>query len=153
MEKIHCILQSEIFVIEDCIYYNGNISSNTTFDISIPNDFEISFRLTRASNSGNGAWIILQKDGHDSAMIGQVGGNGTSQCRIYTDTSGSNIPHSTSNTPLNQEALITLRHNGSDYEYSMNDSKQIWTDSYTHSVLKSATIVNSPIKDLKVKPL
>lgn len=150
------MFSSETYSIEDCTYYHESAFTSTqnNFNLSLPTNFEISFITKRTSSSANSSYLEIGGNSGNTALMGQVGGGGTNQLRIYaSEGSSSYDTYATSDTPLNSDALQKWTHNGSDNTFSMNSSVQTFTSSKTHSKIRKLSITSNRIEQLKVKPL
>ena len=150
------MFQSEIYSVEDCIYYHESAFTSTqdNFNVALPSNFEISFKVRRTSNSGNSSYIEVGGDIGNTALFGQVGGRGNSALWLY-DSEGSSQYTETAigTTPQNQDSLFTWVKNGSSHTISMNDTSATTTNSLTHSKVRKISITNNQMKELKIKPL
>ena len=154
--KAECMSLIQTCSIEDCTYYNESAftSSQSSFNVELPSNFEISFITKRTSSSGNSAYLEIGGNNSNTALMGQIGGAGINAVRIY-DSEGSSTftDHMSSDTPLNQDANQKWVHNGSDNTFSMNSSTVTWTDNKTHSKIRKLSITNNRIEQLKIKPI
>ena len=131
------IILQETYSIEDCTYYNPNsITSKTSVDISLPNgDFLISFKIKRQSSSGNASYVHLSNGTSDTALIGQTGGGGNVETWLYY--SSTPTTHRVGQVPLDTEALVTLKHEGTTDTFSLSTASAVdtFSDTLTHSKL------------------
>ena len=120
----------------------------------MPTNFEISFTTKRTTGTGNSAYLEIGGNNGNTALLGQVGGSGNTDCRIYnSEGSSSYASHTNNATPNNENAVHIWTHNGSDNIYSMNGNEVSFTDNKTHQKIRKLNVTNNKIEGLKIKSL
>jgi len=151
------MLVSETYIVEDCTYYHESAftSAQSSFNVALPSNFEITFYTRRTSSISNSSYLELGGDTGNTALCGQIGGSGMSRVRIYnSEGSSTYTDYSSVDTPVNTLALHTWISNGTNNSYATQDNTPVtWTDNITHNKIRKLSITNNRIEQLKVKPL
>ena len=153
-EKIHCIFQSEIFVIEDCEYYSPTTYTTVTTGIdkalTTPNKVKITFDVT-LGQSNSGAYIVCGDDGNNYLGIGLIGS------RTYgfiVQHNGSRVTNQTlSNLGYGTFPLEFIYNNG-DMTCRINNYTLTYTYIQPLTKLREIQAWNyGSISNFKIKPL
>ena len=155
--KVECMNLQEIFVIEDCTYYNPNqVSGSRTFNVSLPSTFTLEYVLKQGNSSYSSPYIDIGDSTNNRMLIGQYTRAGLNGLIVYKSSS-TNYQYST-NIPVGQENLISFSYDGTDYTYSLNNGtpmvvsdKGITLSKLMHQ--EGANTTSNYIKDIKIKPL
>lgn len=148
--ECECNLLQETYSIEDCIKYVSSVSSNTTYEISLPSTWKFTWKYTRTGNSQTG-WVNVGTS-NNRVLGGLFGSTGLNGIWIYKN--GSYTTQQNANTfPTNSEQSCTFSCDGTNYTYERNGTSV--TVSYDSTITDSFLSVQATraMSDLKVKPL
>ena len=148
--QAECTFLSKTYVIEDCIKYVSSVSSNTTYEISLPSTWKFTWKYTRIANSQTG-WVNVGTS-NNRVLGGLFGSTGLNGIWIYKN--GSYTTQRNANTfPTNSEQSCTFSCDGTNYTYERNGTSV--TVSYDSTITDSFLSVQASreMSDLKVKPL
>ena len=140
-------IQSEIYVVEDCIHYSSTTySSSSVLDWSVPSAFELSFIINSGNSTSNNAPYIRFNSSSASLFCGKTG-SANRNINLYNG----------SDNVLNQIPIST------DVEYILTYENGVATlTDGTDTVSASMSITkiyqvngtsNGKIKEIKLKPL
>ena len=149
------VLLQERYELEDCWKYDSTVhTSVSTVDIALPSDFELSFKVRRTSSSGNSSYLEIGGNTGNTALIGQIGGSGISQLRLYASEGSSSYTNTDlGNNSSGTDTTYIWTKNGSNHTIKMNDTTKTTTNSLTHSKIRMIRVTNNQLKELKIKAL
>ena len=142
---------SEIYAIEDLLLYRSSVSNSDTFDVTLPNKFEITSNVTKTSSTY--AYVYYQIY-NDSTLIYEIGAlreKGSLSIRKNGDTLVAD--NNSSIIQLNSQTELKYTYDNGSQTLSANNTTITGTDSTTINKFKSVHIEQYTVTELKIKPL
>ena len=152
--KADCMLLTQTYNIEDCIFYVNSVSSTTNYNVDLPSAFKVSAIINPVSRSSATASVHIGTDANNKMFIGQTGSNG--QMSLLKRYNGSYVQNPfNSISELNADNYIECTYSNGVYSCKFNN--ETLTDNTGNitpsKLLTIETNSNITIKDIKIKPL
>ena len=152
--KADCMLLTQTYNIEDCIFYVNSVSSTTNYNVDLPFAFKVSAIIVPASRSSATASVHIGTDANNKMFIGQTGSKG--QMSLLKRYNGSYVQNPfNSISELNADNYIECTYSNGVYSCKFNN--ETLTDNTGNitpsKLLTIETNSNITIKDIKIKPL
>ena len=142
-----CNLLQETYVLEDLLLYRSSVTNNDTFDVALPNHFQITQTVTKNSSSSSYCYGLLT-----NYQYGVLREKGSLSVRI-----GTNNPFADNNTTiiqLNTPTVMTYEFDNGLHKCSANNTTVSGTNTqYSIGSFTGMTITQYTVTDLKIKPL
>ena len=143
---------SGTFVIEDCWYYHSEFSSDTTFNITLPSNYTMTWKGTKTGNSP--CFFSIGASNSDRVLAGVMGSNGLSG--LWNSVNGSYVTqnsHGTITNNVERESVLTVE--GTTVTFTFNNITSSLT-SVTHNLQNFLSLAcgnYNHARELKIKPL
>lgn len=148
------MIQSEIYRVEDCIYYLESASSNEiSLDVSLPSTFKLEFTMNSPSRSSTGggqsAYIRLGETSSSGVWVGQGNSAGNHGIMVRPSTN----KWCPTATVLNTDNNAVVTFDGSTLVYTCNN-ETVSTSTTNQSKMNAVIGTNNHrLKNVKLKPL
>ena len=144
---VECSNLQETYSVEDLLLYRSSVTSSDSFNVSLPNHFQIDCTVTRKSSSGSYCYCILS-----NYQFGVLREKGSLSIRV-----GSGSPFADRNSTiiaLNTPTLMTYEYNNGSHSLTANNTTVSGTNSqYSIGSFTNMNVTKYDCTDLKIKPL
>ena len=138
----------QTYELHDLLLYRASVSSSDTFDITLPNHFEITSTVTK--NASNYAYCYYKTENFD---IGSLRGNGSITVRDNVGGCGLPVDLNTSIIPVNSPTTLKYEYNNGTHTLSANGQSGSGNCATSIGKFKSMNVTQYTVTDLKIKPL
>lgn len=143
------IIQSEIFVVEDCLKYDTEVLSSKSYNIGLNDmNFYLEFIVHPTASTGATAYINIKDNDNNTLSIGDMYNN--ANCGVNW-TGGTFYGKQIT---VDTDTKITLRRTGTSMVLTVNETTYNITGmNITCNTLTNAVISNNQIKQFKIYPI
>lgn len=141
-----CVFLQETYEVSDLLLYRASVSSSDTFNITLPNHFEITSTVKKLASSSAYVYYIF-----DNFDAGSLRGNGSISVRR-----GQGTPFIDKNTTIirvNQPTTLKYEYDNGSHTISANGQSATGTHSDTLGNFKNINTTQYTVTELKVKAL